>query len=209
MNLEPFIQEVMAAWEEGIPCLLALLQEIDKEDGKEDNQEDNKEEEGEEADSGLGEDEEELEVDVVEDDEVVVEDDEQVGEVSQEHNGSSSKELTEVQQVKEEEDDGGKDEELDHLTLMYEVGAKQKAKDCHYETLDKEATKETNKAHMDKTAERLKSEAELRQDQEDIINFVKEQEEAKFKSWVEQKAARDEKEEEEIYKDYRSPFIFR
>ena len=37
----------MAAWEEGIPCLLALLQEIDKEDGKEDNQEDNKEEEGE------------------------------------------------------------------------------------------------------------------------------------------------------------------
>ena len=209
MNLEPFIQEVMAAWEEGIPCLLALLQEIDKEDGKEDNQEDNKEEEGEEADSGLGEDEEELEVDVVEDDEVVVEDDEQDGEVSQEHNGSSSKELTEVQQVEEEEDDGGKDEELDHLTLMYEVGAKQKAKDCHYETLDKESTKETNKAHMDKTAERLKSEAEFRQDREDIINFVKEQEEAKFKSWVEQKAARDEKEEEEIYKDYRSPFIFR
>ena len=198
----------MAAWEEGIPCLLALLQEIDKEDGKEDNQEDNKEEEGEEADSGLGEDEEELEVDVVEDDEVVVEDDE-VGEVSQEHNGSSSKELTEVQQVEEEEDDGGKDEELDHLTLMYEVGAKQKAKDCHYETLDKETTKETNKAHMDKTAERLKSEAEFRQDREDIINFVKEQEEAKFKSWVEQKAATDEKEEEEIYKDYRSPFIFR
>ena len=199
----------MAAWEEGIPCLLALLQEIDKEDCKEDNQEDNKEEEGEEADSGLGEDEEELEVDVVEDDEVVVEDDEQVGEVSQEHNGSSSKELTEVQQDEEEEDDGGKDEELDHLTLMYEVGAKQKAKDCHYETLDKEATKETNKAHMDKTAERLKSEAEFMQDREDIINFVKEQEEAKFKSWVEQKAARDEKEEEEIYKDYRSPFIFR
>ena len=199
----------MAAWEEGIPCLLALLQEIDKEDCKEDNQEDNKEEEGEEADSGLGEDEEELEVDVVEDDEVVVEDDEQVGEVSQEHNGFSSKQLTEVQQVEEEEDDGGKDEELDHLTLMYEVGAKQKAKDCHYETLDKEATKETNKALMDKTAERLKSEAEFRQDQEDIINFLKEQEEAKFKSWVEQKAARDEKEEEEIYKDYRSPFIFR
>ena len=198
----------MAAWEEGIPCLLALLQEIDKEDGKEDNQEDNKEEEGEEADSGLGEDEEELEVDVVEDDEVVVEDDE-VGEVSQEHNGSSSKELTEVQQDEEEEDDGGKDEELDHLTLMYEVGVKQNAKDCHYETLDKEATKETNKDHMDKTAERLKSEAELRQDREDIINFVKEQEEAKFKSWVEQKAATDEKEEEEIYKDYRSPFIFR
>ena len=201
MNLEPFTQEVMAAWEEGIPCLLALLQEIDKEDGKEDNQEDNKEEEGEEADSGLGEDEEELEVDVVENDEV--------GEVSQEHNGFSSKQLTEVQQVEEEEDDGGKDEELDHLTLMYEVGAKQEAKDCHYETLDKETTKETNKAHMDKTAERLKSEAEFRQDQEDIINFVKEQEEAKFKSWVEQKAARDEKEEEEIYKDYRSPFIFR
>ena len=199
----------MAAWEEGIPCLLALLQEIDKEDGKEDNQEDNKEEEGEEADSGLGEDEEELEVDVVEDDGVVVEADEQDGEVSQEHNGSPSKELTEVQQDKEEEDDGGKDEELDHLTLMYEVGAKQKAKDCHYETLDKEATKETNKALKDKTAERLKSEAELRQDQEDIINFVKEQEEAKFKSWVEQKAATDEKEEEEIYKDYRSPFIFR
>ena len=199
----------MAAWEEGIPCLLALLQEIDKEDGKEDNQEDNKEEEGEEADSGLGEDEEELEVDVVEDDEVVVEDDEQVGEVSQEHNGSSSKELTEVQQDEEEEEDGGKDEELDHLTLMYEVGAKQKAKDCHYETLDKEATKETNKAHMDKTAERLKSEAEFMQDREDIINFVKEQEEAKFKSWVEQKAATVEKEEEEIYKDYRSPFIFR
>ena len=169
----------MAAWEEGIPCLLALLQEIDKEDGKEDNQEDNKEE-GEEADSGLGEDEEELEVDVVEDDEVVVEDDEQVGEVSQEHNGSSSKELTEVQQVKEEEDDGGKDEELDHLTLMYEVGAKQKAKDCHYEMLDKEATKETNKALKDKTAERLKSEAEFRQDREDIINFLKEQEEARF-----------------------------
>ena len=199
----------MAAWEEGIPCLLALLQEIDKEDCKEDNQEDNKEEEGEEADSGLGEDEEELEVDVVEDDEVVVEADEQDGEVSQEHNGFSSKQLTEVQQVEEEEDDGGKDEELDHLTLMYEVGAKQKAKDCHYETLDKEATKETNKALMDKTAERLKSEAEFRQDQEDIINFLKEQEEAKFKSWVEQKAARDEKEEEEIYKDYRSPFIFR
>ena len=202
MNFEPFIQEVMAAWEEGIPCLLALLQEIDKEDGKEDN----KEEEGEEADSGLGEDEEELEVDVVEDDEVVVEDDEQDGEVSQEHNGSSSKELTEVQ--KDEEDDGSKEEELDHLTLMYEVGAKQKAKDCHYETLDKETTKETNKAHMDKTAERLKSEAEFRQDREDIINFVKEQEEAKFKFWVEQKAATHEK-EEEIYKDYRSPFIFR
>ena len=199
----------MAAWEEGIPCLLALLQEIDKEDGKEDNQEDNKEEEGEEADSGLGEDEEELEVDVVEDDEVVVEADEQDGEVSQEHNGFSSKQLTEVQQVEEEEDDGGKDEELDHLTLMYEVGAKQKAKDCHYETLDKEATKETNKALKDKTAERLKSEADSRQDREDIINFVKEQEEAKFKSWVEQKAATDEKEEEEIYKDYRSPFIFR
>ena len=199
----------MAAWEEGIPCLLALLQEIDKEDCKEDNQEDNKEEEGEEADSGLGEDEEELEVDVVEDDEVVVEADEQDGEVSQEHNGFSSKQLTEVQQVEEEEDDGGKDEELDHLTLMYEVGAKQKAKDCHYETLDKEATKETNKALMDKTAERLKSEAEFMQDREDIINFLKEQEEAKFKSWVEQKAARDEKEEEEIYKDYRSPFIFR
>ena len=209
MNLEPFIQEVMAAWEEGIPCLLALLQEIDKEDCKEDNQEDNKEEEGEEADSGLGEDEEELEVDVVEDDGVVVEADEQDGEVSQEHNGSPSKELTEVQQDKEEEDDGGKDEELDHLTLMYEVGAKQKAKDCHYEMLDKEVTKETNKAHMDKTAERLKSEADSRQDREDIINFVKEQEEAKFKSWVEQKAATDEKEEEEIYKDYRSPFIFR
>ena len=202
MNLEPFIQEVMAAWEEGIPCLLALLQQIDKEDGKEDNQEDNNEEEGEEADSGLGEDEEELEVDVVEDDE-------QDGDVSQEHNGSSSKELTEVQQDEEEEDNGGKDEELDHLTLMYEVGAKQKAKDCHYETLDKETAKDTNKAHMDKTAERLKSEAEFRQDREDIINFVKEQEEAKFKSWVEQKAATHEKEEEEIYKDYRSPFIFR
>ena len=198
----------MAAWEEGIPCLLALLQET-KEEGKEDNQEDNKEEEGEEVDSGLGEDEEELEVDVVEDDEVVVEDDEQGGEVSQEHNGFASKELTEVQQDKEEEDNGGKDEELDHLTLMYEVGVKQKAKDCHYETLDKETTKETNKAHKDKTAERLKSEAEFRQDREDIINFVKEQEEAKFKSWVEQKAATHEKEEEEIYKDYRSPFIFR
>ena len=209
MNLEPFIQEVMAAWEEGIPCLLGLLQEIDKEDGKEDSKEDNKEEEGEEADSGLGEDEEELEVDVVEDDEVVVEDDEQDGEVSQEHNGSSSKELTEVQQDKEEEDNGGKDEELDHLTLMYEVGAKQKAKDCHYEALGKETTKDTNKALMDKTAERLKREAEFRQDREDIINFVKEQEEAKFKFWVEQKAANDEKEEEDIYKDYRSPFIFR
>ena len=205
MNLEPFIQEVMAAWEEGIPCLLALLRETDKGDGEEDNKEDNKEEEGEEADSGLGEDEEELEVDVVEDDEVVVEDDEQDGEVSQEHNGSSSKELTEVQQDEEEEDE---DKELDHLTLMYEVGAKQKAKDCHYETLDQETTKETNKAHMDKTAERLKSEAEFRQDREDIINFVKEQEEAKFKSWVEQKAATHEK-EEDIYKDYRSPFIFR
>ena len=93
------------------------------------------------------------EVDVVEDDEVVVEDDE-VGEVSQEHNGSSSKELTEVQQDEEEEDDGGKDEELGHLTLMYEVGAKQKAKDCHYQTLDEETTKETNEAHKTKQAEK-------------------------------------------------------
>ena len=41
MNFEPFIQEVMAAWEEGIPCLLALLQEIDMEHSKEVNQEEN------------------------------------------------------------------------------------------------------------------------------------------------------------------------
>ena len=76
--------------------------------------------------------------------------------------------------------------------------------------MDSGSTKnlDKNKEVMDEAAERLKREAEYRKDTEDIVNFVREQEQAKIQSWVTQTTV-DKKEEEEIYKDYRSPFIFR
>ena len=147
-------------------------------------EEDDKDEE-EEADSGLGDDEDELEVDV-----------------------GDNEEPVEVQNGQ----DGGSNQELSHLTLMYEVGSRTKEKVGHYETLDMDSgsTKnlEKNKEVMDEAAEKLKREAEYRKDTEDIVNFVREQEQAKIQSWVTQTTV-DKKEEEEIYKDYRSPFIFR
>ena len=147
-------------------------------------EEDDKDEE-EEADSGLGDDEDELEVDV-----------------------GDNEEPVEVQNGQ----DGGSNQELSHLTLMYEVGSRTKEKVGHYETLDMDSgsTKnlDKNKEVMDEAAERLKREAEYRKDTEDIVNFVREQEQAKIQSWVTQTTV-DKKEEEEIYKDYRSPFIFR
>ena len=146
-------------------------------------EEDDKDEE-EEADSGLGEEEEELEVDVGDNEEPV------------------------------EEEDVGSSEELTHVTLMYEVGSRSEAKVGQYETLDIEssATKhlEKNKEMVDEARERVEREAEERKDREDIVNFVREQEQAKIQSWVtQQTTTMDKKEEEEIYKDYRSPFIFR
>ena len=149
-------------------------------------EEDDKDEE-EEADSGLGDDEDELEVDV------------------------GDNEEPEVQNDKHGQD-GDSNQDLTHLTLMYEVGSRTKEKVGHYETLDMDSgsTKslDKNKEVMDEAAERLKREAEYRKDTEDIVNFVREQEQAKIKSWVTQTTV-DKKEEEEIYKDYRSPFIFR
>ena len=63
---------------------------------------------------------------------------------------------------------------------------------------------------VDEARERVEREAEERKDREDIVNFVREQEQAKIQSWVmQQTTIMDKKEEEEIYKDYRSPFIFR
>ena len=62
---------------------------------------------------------------------------------------------------------------------------------------------------MDEARERVEREADERKDREDIVNFVREQEQAKIQSWVMQQTTMDKKEEEEIYKDYRSPFIFR
>ena len=62
---------------------------------------------------------------------------------------------------------------------------------------------------MDEATERVRREAENRRDREDILNFVREQEEAKIQSWVTQRTTIDKEGEEEIYKDYRSPFIFR
>ena len=162
----------MAAWAKGVPYLLSVLQE---------GEEDDKDEE-EEADSGLGEEEEELEVDVGDNEEPV-----------------------------EEED---VNEELTHVTLMYEVGSRSEAKVGQYETLDIESSArkhlDKNKERVDEARERVEREADERKDREDIVNFVREQEQAKIQSWVmQQTTAMDKKEEEEIYKDYRSPFIFR
>ena len=159
--------------------MLSLLQE---------GEEDDKDEE-EEADSGLGEEEEELEVDVG--------DNEEPDEVSRE----------------EQEQDGSSNEELTHVTLMYEVGSRSEAKVSHYETLDIESSAtrhfDKNKDAVDEARERVEREAEERKDREDIVNFVREQEQAKIQSWVRQQTTIDKKEEQEIYKDYRSPFIFR
>ena len=148
-------------------------------------EEDDKDEE-EEADSGLGEEEEELEVDVGDNEEP-------------------------VELPREEED---VNEELTHVTLMYEVGSRSEAKVGQYETLDIESSArkhlDKNKERVDEARERVEREADERKDREDIVNFVREQEQAKIQSWVmQQTIIMDKKEEEEIYKDYRSPFIFR
>ena len=169
----------MAAWAKGVPCLLSLLQE---------GEEDDKDEE-EEADSGLGEEEDELEVDV-----------------------GDNEEPVEVPRG-EQEEDRSSNEELTHVTLMYEVGSRSEAKVGHYETLDidRSITKhlDKNKDRLDEARERVEREAEERKDSEDIVNFVREQEQAKIQSWVRQQTTMDKKDEQEIYKDYRSPFIFR
>ena len=174
----------MTAWSKGVPCLLSLLQEGEEEDGKD--------EEG-EADSGLGEEEEELEVDV----------------------GDNEEPVEEQQDEDLDQNAAGYNEELTHVTLMYEVGSRPEAKVGHYETLDIDSTTTTTKnldkdeRLVDKATERVRREAENRRDREDILNFVREQEEAKIQSWVTQRTTIDKEGEEEIYKDYRSPFIFR
>ena len=151
---------------------------------QEGEEEGDKDEEEEEADSGLGDEE----------DEVDVGDNEELVEVEDEH--------------------AGNDEELTHVTLMYEVGSRPNV--GHYETLDTESGGDTSnhleekkKKVMDEAREKVKREAEFRKDREDILNFVREQEEAKIKSWLTQQTTLDKNEEQEIYKDYRSPFIFR
>ena len=142
-------------------------------------EEGDKDEEEEEADSGLGD----------EDDEVDVGNNEELVEVEDEH--------------------AGNDEELSHVTLMYEVGSRPNV--GHYETLDTESNhlEKKKKKVMDEAREKVKREAEFRKDREDILNFVREQEEAKIQSWLTQQTNLDKNEEQEIYKDYRSPFIFR
>ena len=146
---------------------------------QEGEEEGDKDEEEEEADSGLGDEE----------DEVDVGDNEELVEVEDEH--------------------AGNDEELTHVTLMYEVGSRPNV--GHYETLDTESSSnhlEKNKKAMEEAREKMKREAEFQKDREDIVNFVREQEEAKIQSWLKE-TAEDKNEEQEIYKDYRSPFIFR
>ena len=148
-------------------------------------EEDDKDEE-EEADSGLGEEEDELEVDV-----------------------GDNEEPVEVPRG-EQEEDRSSNEELTHVTLMYEVGSRPNV--GHYETLDTESSSnhlEKNKKAMEEAREKVKREAEFQKDREDIVNFVREQEEAKIQSWLTQQTTLDKSEEQEIYKDYRSPFIFR
>ena len=148
-------------------------------------EEDDKDEE-EEADSGLGEEEDELEVDV-----------------------GDNEEPVEVPRG-EQEEDRSSNEELTHVTLMYEVGSRPNV--GHYETLDTESSSnhlEKNKKAMEEAREKVKREAEFQKDREDIVNFVREQEEAKIQSWLTQQTTLDKNEEQEIYKDYRSPFIFR
>ena len=147
---------------------------------QEGEEEGDKDEEEEEADSGLGDEE----------DEVDVGDNEELVEVEDEH--------------------AGNDEELTHVTLMYEVGSRPNV--GHYETLDTGSGSDTSnilekKKVMDEAREKVKREAEFRKDREDILNFVREQEEAKIQSWLTQQTTLDKN--EEIYKDYRSPFIFR
>ena len=181
------LQDIMTAWSKGVPCLLSLLQEGEEEDGKE---------EEEEADSGLGEEEEELEVDVG--------DNEEPFDVQNE-DGDQDEAL--------EQNAAGYNEELTHVTLMYEVGSRpEEAKVGLDETLDLDSSSrnlDKDERLVDEATERVRREAENRRDREDILNFVREQEEAKIQSWVTQRTTIDKEGEEEIYKDYRSPFIFR
>ena len=147
---------------------------------QEEEEEGDKDEEEEEADSGLGEEEDEIDV-------------------------GDNEEPVEV----EDEEQDQNNEELTHVTLMYEVGSRPNV--GHYETLDTESSSnhlEKNKKAMEEAREKVKREAEFQKDREDIVNFVREQEEAKIQSWLKE-TAEDKNEEQEIYKDYRSPFIFR
>ena len=143
-----------------------------------------KDEEEEEADSGLGDEEDEVDVG---DNEEPVED--------------------------EDEEQEQSNEELTHVTLMYEVGSRPNV--GHYETLDTESAGDTsnqlekNKKATEEAEEKVKRKAELQKDREDILNFVREQEEAKIQCWLTQQTNMDKNDEQEIYKDYRSPFIFR